>query len=155
MASVHPLSPITIKMNTYDEIKEYVEENTYQLYESACRSCSRHRVVFSILVLVLCIAGFIIYIVIKNNSTTPYPCVIYNSDTLAKDVSVMCLKYLWSQNNCKTAIDSNPTWMWWLQSPQGLTTVKCDNINTGINCGAGSFNTIIVYTQLCNPSYRG
>jgi hypothetical protein len=155
MATVHPLPHIVIKIDTYDGIKEYVEENASQLYESVCRTCSRHRVVFSILTLVLVIAGFVIYIVIKNNSTTTFPCIAYSSETLAKDVSVTCLTYLWTQNNCKTAIDSSPTWMWWLQSPQGLTTVKCDNVYTGLNCGAGSFNTILVYTQLCNPFYRG
>ena len=123
MATVHPLPPpsIVIKIDTYDEMKEYVKENTSQLYESACRSCSRHRIAVSITAVIVIITSFVIYIVIKNNSTTSYPCVIYNSETLAKDVSVMCLKYLWSQNSCKTAIDSSPTWIWWLQSPQGLT----------------------------------
>ena len=155
MATVHPLPPIVIKIHAYEGMKEYVEEKTSHLYESTCRSCSRHRAAFSILVLVTIILGFVIYIIIKNNSTMTFPCISYGSETLAKDVSIGCLTYLWSQNNCKTAIDSSPTWMWWRQSPQGLTTVKCDNMNTGVNCGAGSFNTILVYTQLCNPSYRG
>jgi hypothetical protein len=155
MASVHPLPPIVIKIDTYDGMKEYVEEKTTQLYESTCRTCSHHRVAFSILVLLGVILGFVIYIVVKNNSTTTFPCIAYSLDTLANDVSVTCLTYLWTQNNCKTAIDSSPTWMWWLQSPQGLTTVKCDNVAIGVNCGAGSYNTILIYTQLCNPSYRG
>ena len=155
MATVHPLPSISIKMDAYDEIKEYMEEKTTTLYDSARRSCSRHRIAFSILLLAVIISGFVIYIVVKNNSTTAYPCIRYNSETLAKDVSVSCLTYLWTQNGCKTAIDSSPTWMWWLQSPQGLTTVKCDNSNTGINCGAGSFNTVLIYTQLCNPYYQG
>ena len=158
MATIYPFPnppSIAIKIDTYEGMKGYMEEKTNHLYESTCRSCSRHRVAFSILILVIAITIFSIYIVIKNNSTATYPCIVYNSDTLAKDVSIICLKYLWTQNNCKAAIDSSPTWMWWLQSPQGLTTVKCDNINTGINCGAGNFNTILVYTQLCNPYYRG
>ena len=156
IATVYPLSSpsIIIKTDVYDDIKEYMEEKTTHLYESTCNTCSRHRATFSIIILIICISGIVIYTVIRNNSTTISPCIMYNSDTLAKDVSIKCLKYLWIKNNCRVAIDSSPTWVWWLQSPQGLTTVKCDNINTGMKCGAGSYNTIYIYTQLCNPYYR-
>ena len=67
MATVHPLPPIVIKIHAYEGMKEYVEEKTSHLYESTCRSCSRHRAAFSILVLVTIILGFVIYIIIKNN----------------------------------------------------------------------------------------
>lgn len=160
MATIYPLpieqhQTINIKKYAYDELTEYVEERTIHYYESICRTCSDHRAKLSVFFMIIIIAGISIYTVMTNNSIVVPPCSAYGSDTLAKDVSIVCLKYLWTQNKCQGVIDSSPTWMWWLQSPQGLTTVKCNNINTGINCGAGSYNTIRVYTQLCNPYYRG
>ena len=81
------------------------------------------------------------------------PCYYYTSETLASDVSIACINYLWNVAQCSTALESSPTWKWWIQSPQGLTMVKCDTYRTGTMCGAGSYNIIRNYIQLCNPYF--
>jgi hypothetical protein len=146
-------SSISIQLETYRPLEERVKEKLQDMHYKACRLCEMHRVLISIFVACLCIGSLIISIVIKNNNTSIGPCYYYTSETLASDVSADCVNYLWKIAQCSTALESNPTWRWWIQSPQGLTMVKCDAVHTGTMCGAGSYQTVRNYIQNCNARY--
>jgi hypothetical protein len=144
MATVHPLPPITIRLERYKPLEEKVKEKLQDLSYKACRLCEMHRVLISV-------GSIIMAVVLKNTSIGP--CYYYTSETLASDVSADCVNYLWKIAQCSTALESSPTWHWWIQSPQGLTMVKCNAVHKGPLCGAGSYNIIRNYIQMCNSRY--
>jgi hypothetical protein len=71
------------------------------------------------------------------------PCAGLTDDSLASSVSVECLRKILTDEGCT---DQGTVWPaddydgWWRQSPQGTTTVYCDN--QGTPCGAGSYATV-------------
>ena len=71
------------------------------------------------------------------------PCAGLTDTSLASSIPVSCLRKLLTDEGCT----SNGTiWPaddydgWWRQSPQGTTTVYCDN--QGTPCGAGNYGTV-------------
>jgi hypothetical protein len=76
----------------------------------------------------------------KNPSPAPAPCAGLTDTSLASSIPVSCLRKLLTDEGCT----SNGTkWPdddydgWWRQSPQGTTTVYCDD--QGTPCGAGNY----------------
>ena len=73
----------------------------------------------------------------------PDPCAGLTDDSLASSVSVECLRKILTDEGCT---DQGTVWPaddyngWWRQSPQGTTTVYCDD--QGTPCGAGSYATV-------------
>ena len=71
------------------------------------------------------------------------PCAGLTDDSLASSVSVECLRKILTDEGCT---DQGTVWPaddydgWWRQSPQGTTTVFCDN--QGTPCGAGNYATV-------------
>jgi hypothetical protein len=71
------------------------------------------------------------------------PCAGLTDDSLASSVSVECLRKNLTDEGCT---DQGTVWPaddydgWWRQSPQGTTTVYCDN--QGTPCGAGNYATV-------------
>jgi hypothetical protein len=71
------------------------------------------------------------------------PCAGLTYDSLASSVSVECLRKILTDEGCT---DQGTVWPaddydgWWRQSPQGTTTVYCDN--QGTPCGAGNYATV-------------
>jgi hypothetical protein len=71
------------------------------------------------------------------------PCAGLTDDSLASSVSVECLRKILTDKGCT---DQGTVWPaddydgWWRQSPQGTTTVYCDN--EGTPCGAGNYATV-------------
>jgi len=71
------------------------------------------------------------------------PCAGLTDDSLASSVSVECLRKILTDEGCT---DQGTVWPaddydgWWRQSPQGTTTVYCDNLGTP--CGAGNYATV-------------
>jgi hypothetical protein len=151
MATVHPLPPITIYLKKHVLWEEHITQKLQDMYYKSCRFCEIHRVIIAILMLCICVGSIGISIIVKDDSIGP--CYYYTSETLASDVSVDCVTYLWNVAQCSTALESSLTWKWWIQSPQGLTMVKCSASRTGTLCGAGSYATIRNYIQLCNPYF--
>jgi hypothetical protein len=82
-----------------------------------------------------------------TGSTTPAastdPCAGLTDDSLASSVSIECLRKILTDEGCT---DQGTAWPaddydgWWRQSPQGTTTVYCDN--EGTPCGAGNYATV-------------
>lgn len=153
MATVHPLSPIEVFVERAPSTEDAIKEKFNDIYHKSCRLCEQNRFIIITFVMCLCAGSIVISVVVKNNNTSISPCYNYKSDTLASDVTVECVKYLWNNYQCSTALQSSPTWRWWIQSPQGTTMVRCDATHTGTMCGAGSYQTISVYISLCNPYY--
>jgi hypothetical protein len=153
MATVHPLPPIHVFIDHTPTIEERSKAYFNELYDKTCRMCDRHRAIIIGFVLCLCVGSVAISVIVKSKNTIVNPCFTYTSDTLASDVTVECIQYLWNSYQCSTALQSSPTWRWWLQSPQGKTMVKCDATHQGLMCGAGSYGTISIYLQLCNPTF--
>ena len=150
MATVHPIEVFIDRTPlTEESVRTYFND----LYYKSCRICEKNRSIIIAFVACLCIGSIVISVIVKSKNTQVNPCFNYKSDTLASDVTVECVKYLWNNYQCSTALQSSPTWRWWIQSPQGQTMVKCDAIHTGTMCGAGSYGTIVIYLQLCNASF--
>lgn len=153
MAKVHPLSPTEVIVERTTITEDTIKEKINDVYYTTCRLCELHRFMIITFVMCLCVGSIVISVIIKSNNITVSPCYHYKSDTLASDVSVECVKYLWNNYQCSTALESSPTWRWWIQSPQGTTLVRCDATHTGTACGVGSYQAISVYIALCNPRY--
>jgi hypothetical protein len=74
---------------------------------------------------------------------TPNPCTGLTDTSLASSVPVSCLRKLLTDEGCTS---SGTVWPgddyddWWRQSPQGTTTVYCDD--QGTPCGAGNYETV-------------
>lgn len=151
MARIHPLPPIEVYLQKHVSWEEKATEKLQDIYHKSCRCCERYRILIGVLVLCLCIGAIGMSAMVNN--TEIGPCYYYTTDTLASDVSIDCVTYLWNVAQCSTVLQSSPTWRWWIQSPQGLTTVKCDASHRGTMCGAGSYATIRIYIQICNPYY--
>jgi hypothetical protein len=153
MSQVHPLPPIHVYLEKHISWEEKVKEKLGDMHYTACRFCELHHMIIGILVACLCVGSIVISVILKNNNTSISPCYYYTSETLASDVSVECVKYLWNVAQCSTVLESSSTWRWWVQSPQGLNMVRCDVSHTGTMCGAGSYTIIRNYIQLCNPYF--
>jgi hypothetical protein len=76
-------------------------------------------------------------------SPSRLPCAGLTDTSLASSVSVPCLRKILTDEGCTS---SGTVWPqddydgWWVKSPQGATTVGCDD--QGTPCGAGSFATV-------------
>lgn len=105
-------------------------------------------IILSIFIVVIVI---VVIMVVLNQKTAVLPCALYSGTTLASDVSVECLQYLWDKL-CPTRPYSFPSsYMgWWRSSPQGGTLVRC----SVTPCGVGSFDNMRTYVQLCNVGYN-
>jgi len=142
-------------MNTINTIPE---ENTTQWMERKCTACTENTIskaqsvwrnhsgciLFSITMTAV-IA--VVLVVALNQKTVAFPCAQYAGTTLASDVSVECLQYLWDKS-CPTRPYSFPASYagWWRSSPQGGTLVRC----SVTPCGVGSYDNMRTYIQLCN-----
>jgi hypothetical protein len=136
--------------NCYDECIKTVKEEYSYIYRSMANHAG------SIICLVICcsiITTIIVTMTSKNTATTP--CIGYSDQTLASDVTVDCLKWLWTFNKCSQPFSSLTANGWWRRSPLGLIVVRCDSKNTGDACGAGNYQEIVTYIQFCNPLYTG
>ena len=136
--------------DSYEECIKTVKEK----YSSIYRSMANHA--GTIICLMICFAIITTIIVImtsKNTATTP--CIGYSEQTLASDVTIDCLKWLWIFNKCAKPFSSLTDNGWWTRSPQGLIPVKCDSKNTGNGCGACNYQQIVTYIQFCNPLFTG
>lgn len=153
MTSVHPLQPIRVFIDNTATVEDRINTRCNDLYYKTCKLCDQHRAIIIACVLCLTVGSIAISVIIKSKNTIVNPCSTYTSDTLASDVTVECVNYLWNSFQCSTALQSSPTWRWWIQSPNGKTMVHCDATHTGTACGAGSYQTIIIYIQLCNPYF--
>ena len=107
-----------------------------------------------LIIFILIVVGAVIGILLSTNKQANLPCSKYSSETLAGEVSVDCLQYIWNVH-CPTNTFSFPVGYtgWWKQSPQGSTMVKCSNGLSGTQCGVGSYGNILVYMQFCNVYY--
>jgi hypothetical protein len=116
--------------------------------------------IIGVVVLLLVVIGVVMYFTMMGGDdekktgptgptgpTTPPPptdpCAGLTDDSLASSVSVECLRKILTDEGCT---DQGTMWPaddydgWWRQSPQGTTTVYCDN--QGTPCGAGNYETV-------------
>jgi hypothetical protein len=136
--------------NVYDECIKKVKEE----YSSIYRFLSNHTgTIICLLICCAITATIIVTMTSKNTITTP--CIGYSEQTLASDVSIECLRWLWTFNKCSQPFSSLTANGWWRRSPQGLIVVRCDSKNTGNECGAGNYQKIVTYIQFCNPLFTG
>lgn len=129
-----------------------MEEQCY----SVGMCCSRNRFAIICVVLLVIVAGIVLSVILGNKSQ-PFPCYLYNSQTLATEITLDCLQYIWKANACSNPAIYPPSGYtgFWSQSPQGTKMVKCIGQTQGIRCGIGSYQNIIVYMQFCNPYFNG
>ena len=153
MATIHPQPSTHIWLSEHPPLETTIQERLNDIHYRACRLCEQYRVFIVICITCLFVISIVISVVLKNNNSSINACYYYSDSTLASDVSEECVNYLWRAAQCSTALESNPTWRWWIQSPQGLTMVKCNAVHKGPLCGAGSYNIIRNYIQMCNARY--
>jgi hypothetical protein len=105
----------------------------------------RNWIIFGIIILALSTA--VVLIIVFKSPTMTYPCLPYQSNTLASSVSIECLQYVWS-SNCQVPYTFPSDYTgWWRSSPQGTKMVSCRGT---LVCGVGSYNNIIIYLPLCH-----
>ena len=124
-------------------------------YCSNIGSClNRNRCAGWGVVMILLVTGIVLAVVL-GKKTQVFPCYLYNSQTLASEITLDCLQYLWKANACTNPAIYPPNGYtgFWTQSPQGTKMVKC--FGQGINCGIGSYENIMIYIQFCNPYFKG
>jgi hypothetical protein len=127
-------------------------EKTYESWGSYGRSCWRQYQKWIILGITVLILGIAIVLIIVSQSSIPsYPCLSYDTNTLASSVSTACLQYIWNQA-CKSTPYTFPQGYtgWWNQSPQGTKMVRCHGTAP---CGAGTYGNILIYMQSCQINY--
>ena len=107
------------------------------------------------LLVILIIGGATVAIVVLGKKAVFLPCMDYNINSLASEVSVGCLQYIWT-NTCPSKPYTIPTTYkgWWIQSPSGTAMIKCTSGMNPSQCGAGSYGNIITYMQFCNFFYN-
>lgn len=151
--------------NMCDSINECIGEyldgcfKSYKEYMSRCKIwvCMNIGPILCVIIMssLICILTFLW---IKSTTAGPsFPCSAYSNLSLANTISIQCLQYIWSLNKCALPSVFPPVGYqgWWNQSPQGSVSVKCDSVNSGTSCGAGSYQTIYTYMQFCNAYYTG
>lgn len=130
-------------------------EQTYVDWRVSLRACWREYQNWIIFGLSLITIGIIIIIIIILQSSPPsFPCLVYDTDTLASSVSTDCLQYTWD-SNCRSKqpyLFSKDYNGWWKKSPKGRSMVSCHVSPTA--CGVGSYENILIYMQLCQIKYR-
>lgn len=121
---------------------------------SPIKHCFTHNISCVVFIIVILLVLGAVIAVILTSKKAILPCSNYSGDTLAVDVSVQCLQYVWDAE-CPTKPYSFPTGYsgWWRQSPQGNVLAKCINGLSGTQCGVGSYGNILVYMQFCNLYY--
>lgn len=132
--------------NSWDIFITGIEEK-YTDCSGNCRyywSFYRSWIIFGIILLIISI-GIVMFMIFKP-PTPSYPCISYQSNTLASSVSVACLQYVWSSNCQVPYIFPSDYTGWWRRSPQGTVMVSCRGTS---DCGVGSYNNIIIYLALC------
>lgn len=114
---------------------------------TSCYTAYKGWIIFFSIVSVL--SGIVVSVVLNNNNTPTIPCLLYSSQTLANEVSVACLQYLWNLYcTSKKPYTFSPSYSgYWNRSPKGTSVVSCSQT---IDCGIGSYGNIIVYMQFCN-----
>jgi hypothetical protein len=134
-----------------DNIKTIPDDNYIDNIKINIRFCINNNMRLIVFILLFIIIG-IVAGVISTSKITPFPCYTYSYNTLASSVSIQCLQYLWTKNGCLNTKPQIPNDYngYYLRSPNGLNTVHCNSINSGKNCGVGSYNNIIVNLQFCN-----
>lgn len=135
----------------YENIKFFLYENIYRPISNCFYMYPKMFGCFIFLLIVVCA----ICIVIFTSKTNQYPCIKYTNTDLASTISQSCLIYLWTASCSLSKYKFDPSNTWWTNSPEGLSVVKCDSIRTGPLCGAGSYQTVVMGIQYCNPQYRG
>lgn len=111
--------------------------------------------IFVFLLIVIIIGGATVGIIFFNSKTFYFPCMEYNINTLASEVRVDCLQYIWTTECPSKPYTIPPTYKgWWNQSPGGTTMIKCTSGMTPTQCGVGNYGNIITYMQFCNFFYN-
>jgi len=118
----------------------------------------RNTRILSVFFLLLVLVGAILAFVFTSSSRT-FPCASYSPSSLANEVKLDCLQYLWTASGCKPVHGATfpPSGYsgWWNRSPAGAQTVSCPSGVDTNSCGAGSYSAIMTYMQLCRPGYTG
>jgi hypothetical protein len=111
--------------------------------------------IFIFLLIILIIGGATVGIVLANNKTVILPCIAYNTNTLASEVSLECIQYIWTIE-CPSKPYTIPSTYkgWWTQSPSGTAMIKCTSGMAPTQCGVGTYGNIITYMQFCNFFYN-
>ena len=135
----------------YENIKFFLYEHFYRPISSCVYMYPK---TFGCSIFLLILTGSICT-VIFTSKTNQYPCIKYTNTDLASTVSQSCLSYLWAVSCSLSKRTFDPSNTWWTNSPDGINTIKCDSFHTGSMCGAGSYQTIVLAIQYCNPYYRG
>lgn len=143
--------PIIKDKNSWSTFVDEAEQK-YNDWGITCRSCYREyyrRLLFGLFILII---GIAIALIIVLKSTTPsYPCLGYDTTTLASTVSVACLQYTWKQACPSSSYTFSQGYTgWWSQSPNGNMIVRCRGTTL---CGVGSYGNILIYMRLCQINY--
>jgi hypothetical protein len=109
--------------------------------------------IWGVVISIVAIAAILIVISASNSSTTS-PCLKFDSNTLASQLTVECLNYVWAVQ-CQSRPYTFPSDYkgFWNQSPQGATLLMCPGgAFRSPNCGVGSYGNLIPQMARCDIS---
>ena len=148
----------TIHLNPPERIKIVLEKEPTYTWDVECMFfCSKYKrlLIFLFFLVMACIIGTVVALSSRKPTTTnDDPCSEYKSDDLAADVSLACLRLMWSNSGCKGDIPTGYTG-WWTRSPKGGETVLCIPPNINERCGVGNFLAIKNNIWVCDLNYKG
>jgi len=143
--------PTVPEKKTWDSMTESIDSYCSHLGNTLRNDWREYRRLFIGLLFLIVVITIILLIVLLKSPTPSYPCIAYQSNTLASDVSVACLQYVWNQN-CGTGYTFPSNYNgWWRSSTKGGTMVSCHQSSS---CGVGSYSNILIYMHQCNINYN-
>jgi hypothetical protein len=154
MTKVHPDKIILHPPHITIQLGSIYDESHISLSVKFSFCFYRYKKLCSCLLVIIIITIIILSIILTKKQTNDNPCIYYTKNDYASSISLECLRYLWNKYHCNGYISDN-YYGWWRRSPEGGQMVPCIYPKTQNLCGAGSYNTIIVYFNKCNLNYQG
>ena len=149
------MTEITVNIDNLPEI-HVVERET--LTSCLCyRKLQQYIGPILCITVVIAMASAILIIEIKKASLNTNPCLSYSDTTLASQVSIKCIQFIWSYHMCTNPSVFPPEGYkgWWNQSPNGQVLVNCNTVSDLTKCGVGTYGNIVIYMRNCNSEYKG
>lgn len=151
------MTEIVINTDNLPEIGEKCLQQIQTFFNSCWIKMQKYIGYVLCVSLILTMTLAILITQLKNSSVTVNPCLSYSDSTLASQVSIKCIQFIWSYYMCSNPPVFPPDGYsgWWTRSPNGQVLVNCNMVTDLTKCGVGTYGNILLYMRKCNANYMG